>query len=129
MLRRRCCLRRSVHQTTPPSLLVRSFVSALEPHSSTSTASSDMSSLRAGDLVLLTCVLALTSGATSPLVAGYFLIVMMSALRLDLRLTRCTTAAAVAGYVVLLGVARWPLGLAKVSPLPAVPRYQELMMI
>ncbi len=81
------------------------------------------------DLLLLTCVLSLTSGVTSPLVAGYFLIVMMAGLRLDARLVRCTTATAVIGYVVLLGMAKWPLGLAKLSPLPTVPRYQQLMMI
>jgi hypothetical protein len=81
------------------------------------------------DLCLLTAILVLTSGATSPLVAGYFLIVMMSGLRFDLPLVRWTTAASVFGYLIVLGCAKWPIGLSKLSPLPTVPRYQQLMMI
>ena len=81
------------------------------------------------DLSLLTAILVLTSGATSPLVAGYFLILMMSGLRFDLPLVRWATGASVFGYLVVLGCAKWPIGLSKLHPLPTVPRYQQLMMV
>lgn len=82
-----------------------------------------------GDILLLTGVLALTSGARSPLVAGYFLIVMMAGLRLDLWLVRATAAGTLIGYLVLLGSSRWPVGLAKLNELPTVPRYHQLMVV
>jgi hypothetical protein len=82
-----------------------------------------------GDVILLTAVLVITSGPTSPLIAGYFLIVMMSGLRFDLRLVRLSAAASVVSYLVVLGCARWPIGLSKINPLPTVPRYQQLMVI
>ncbi len=81
-----------------------------------------------GDLFFLTSVLALSSGPTGPLLSGYFVILIMSGLRYDLRLVRVTTCGALMGYATLLGCARWPIGLFKKYPLPAVPRYQELMM-
>lgn len=80
------------------------------------------------DACLLTCVLSLASGAASPVVAGYFLIVIMAGLRFDLRLVRCATACVVIGYVVLLGAARWSISLSA-HPLPIVPRYQQLVTI
>ncbi len=83
----------------------------------------------AGDVILLTAVLVLTSGPTSPLIAGYFLIVMMSGLRFDLTLVRCATATTVVSYLIVLGCAKWPIGLGKINTLPSVPRYQQLMVI
>lgn len=83
----------------------------------------------AADLVFLTSALTLSAGAASPLVAGYFLIVIMSGLRFDLRLVRATTCGAVAGYLFLLGAAKWPIGLLQQYPLPIVPRYQQLMVV
>lgn len=83
----------------------------------------------AADLIFLTAVLVLTSGPTSPLVSGYFLIVIMSGLRFDLSLVRCSTAAAVLSYLFVLGCAKWPIGLSKLNEIATVPRYQQLMMI
>ena len=74
-------------------------------------------------------MLTLSSGAASPLVAGYFLIIMMAGLRFDVRLVRLTTCGAIAGYLFLLGAAKWPMGLAKINVLPTVPRYQEAMVV
>lgn len=82
----------------------------------------------AADLCFLTGALTLSSGAASPLVVGYFLVVLMSGLRFDLRLVRATTVGAIAGYLFLLGCARWPVGLLQEHPLPLVPRYQQLML-
>lgn len=82
-----------------------------------------------GDICFLTAVLVLTSGPTSPLVAGYFLIIIMSGLRFDLRLVRWSTSIAILSYVFVLGCAKWPIGLSKLNALPSVPRYQQLMMI
>jgi len=81
------------------------------------------------DLVWLTSILCCSTGPVGPLVAGYFLIIMLSALRLDLRLIRATTIGAVGGYLVLLGAARWPMGLLKEVNLSTVPRYHQLMTV
>lgn len=83
----------------------------------------------AADLVFLTAALMFASGAASPLVVGYFLILIMSGLRFDLRLVRVTTCGAVAGYLFLLGAAKWPSGMVKEYPLPTVPRYQQLIVV
>jgi hypothetical protein len=81
------------------------------------------------DVVLLTATLLLTSGAASPLLTGYFLIIIMSGLRLELRLVWDAAGASIAGYLVVLGCTRWPQGLLVENPLPEVPRYQQLMVI
>jgi hypothetical protein len=81
------------------------------------------------DVILLTAALLLSSGAASPLVAGYFLIVMMAGLRLDLRLVWETAGLSIAGYMFVLGCTRWPQGFLLENILPAVPRYQQLMMV
>lgn len=81
------------------------------------------------DLCFLTAILTLSSGAASPLIAGYFLIIIMSGLRFDVRLVRLTTCGAICGYAFLLGAARWPMGLTAINTLPVVPRYQELMVV
>jgi hypothetical protein len=59
------------------------------------------------DVVLLTLVIGTADGPRSPLVVGYFLILMVVALRFSLRLVWCGTAAVVAGYLALLADARW----------------------
>ena len=81
------------------------------------------------DVVLLTAMLLLSSGAASPLVAGYFLIIIMAGLRLELRLVCETAGVSIAGYLFVLGCTRWPQGFLLDNPLPAVPRFQQLMMI
>lgn len=82
-----------------------------------------------GDIALLSLTLVLTSGASSPMVAGYFLVLMMTALRLDLRLVRWTTVASLVGYLVVLGCSKWPIGLSKTYELPTVPRYHQMIML
>jgi hypothetical protein len=83
----------------------------------------------AADICFLTAILVLTSGPTSSLISGYFLIVIMSGLRFDLTLVRCTTFAAFLSYLFVLGCAKWPIGLSKLNALPTLPRYQQFMMI
>ncbi len=82
-----------------------------------------------GDICFLTAILVLTSGPTSPLVVGYFLIISMAGLRFDLRLIRWSTATAILSYVYVLGCAKWPMGLSKLNALPSVPRYQQVMIV
>lgn len=81
------------------------------------------------DTALLTAVLALSSGAASALVAGYFLIIIMAGLRLDLPVVYAATAASVAGYLLLLGCAKWPMGMLKSVNLPIIPRYEEITVV
>lgn len=59
------------------------------------------------DLILLTSILMVADGPGSPLVVGYFLIVTLSALRLNLPLIWFATAGSMLGYLVLCGHARW----------------------
>jgi hypothetical protein len=81
------------------------------------------------DVVLLTATLLLTSGAASPLLVGYFLIIMMAGLRMELRLVWDAAGASIVGYLVVLGCTRWPRGLLLENHLPDVPRYQQLMIV
>ena len=80
------------------------------------------------DSLLLTAVLLCGSGAASPMVCGYFLIVMMAGLRLNLNWVRAAAGCCLAGYVVLLGCARWPQGVLLAQPHPTLPRYHQLMV-
>jgi hypothetical protein len=77
------------------------------------------------DIVLLTVLLMITNGPRSPIVVGYFLILAMATLRFRLRLIWCATLGAVAGYVWLLGWARWTAGVHDVH----VPRYHQLIIL
>jgi hypothetical protein len=77
------------------------------------------------DLVLLTIILGLADGPRSPLVIGYFLIVVLAGLRFQLPLLWFATAGAMAGYLGLLGYARW---FAEREDL-RVPRYHQLIML
>ena len=61
----------------------------------------------AADLVFLTLILLAASGPQSPLVIGYFLIIVLATLRFSLGLIRFATAGAVAGYLAVLGHGRW----------------------
>ena len=61
----------------------------------------------AGDLVLLTAILMVADGPRSPLVVGYPLVIVLATLRLNLPLVRFATLGAAAGYLILLGYARW----------------------
>ena len=81
------------------------------------------------DLVMLTCVLLISNGPRSPMVNGYFLILTLAALRLDLRLVRLATIGAVAGYVCLLGLAKWPAAFGQPGLDLQVPRYHQMVVI
>lgn len=82
-----------------------------------------------GDLVLLTSALVLADGPRSPLIVGYLLIIALATLRFSLELIWFATAGAVAGYVFLLGFARW----GEVPGWPqrdlSVPRYHQAIFL
>jgi hypothetical protein len=59
------------------------------------------------DLVLLTALLTVASGPRSPLIAVYFVILALATLRFNTRLVQFASAGAVAGYLFVLGYARW----------------------
>lgn len=82
-----------------------------------------------GDVIWLTAALCVSTGATGPMVVGYFLIIGLSALRLDLWLIRYATIATILGYLFLLGSSRWPQGILKEIQIESVPRYHQLMTI
>lgn len=78
------------------------------------------------DLVMLTSVLCISTGPRSPLVIGYFLIIVLSALRFNLPLVRLTTVGAAIGYVCVLGMAKWPEHFGQnAAPDLRVPRYEH----
>ncbi len=79
----------------------------------------------AGDLLLLTAMLMAAGGPRSPLVAVYFLIIPLSALRFSLSLVRAATAGAALGYLCVLGHARWFAA----DPDRLVPRYHQLIVL
>jgi hypothetical protein len=74
------------------------------------------------DMLLLTAILTVADGPKSPMVVGYFLILAVATLRLNLQLVWFSTAGSLAGYVVLLGYAKW-----FTDRDLRVPRYQELI--
>jgi hypothetical protein len=59
------------------------------------------------DVVLLTAILVVADGPKSPLVVGYFLLIVLATLRLSLPLVRFATVASAGGYLFLLAYARW----------------------
>jgi hypothetical protein len=76
-----------------------------------------------GDILLMTCVLAVSNGPKSPLVVGYFLILALAALRFSLPLIRFATVGGMIGYLALLAHAKWFV------PEHRVPRYHEVMFL
>lgn len=76
------------------------------------------------DVVLLTSILVVADGPKSPLVVAYFLVMLLAALRFNLRLVQCAAAACVAGYVFLLGYARF--GTQRDL---RVPRHEQAMVL
>jgi hypothetical protein len=89
----------------------------------------------AGDIALLTSIICLGGAARSPLVAGYFLILVLATLRISLPLVWFSTAGTALAYLVVLGVAKWPeqFGIAKlVGETTAelrVPRYHQVITL
>jgi hypothetical protein len=81
------------------------------------------------DIVMLTSVLCVSSGAKSPLVAGYFLILVLATLRLDLSLVWFTTIGCALGYLVVLGCGKWFPLLGSLSDDMRVPRYHQLIVL
>lgn len=81
------------------------------------------------DVVLLTAVLVFTSGASSPLVAVYFLIIMMAGLRLQLSLIWFTTLSTILGYLCVVGCQSVGVGSQILAQSPAVPRYHQAMFV
>jgi hypothetical protein len=79
----------------------------------------------AADVFLLTGALAVSSGPKSPLVAGYFLILVLASLRFDRRLAAFATAAAVLGYLALCYYARYVAPDRELR----VPRYHQVMVL
>ena len=81
------------------------------------------------DLVLLTSILTVADGPRSPLVVAYFLVIVLASLRFSLRLIWFATGGAVAGYLFLLGFARWGSIPGWEKPDMAVPRYYQIIFV
>jgi hypothetical protein len=87
------------------------------------------------DIVLLTSIICLGGMARSPLVVGYFLVVILATLRLSLPLIWFATAGCGVAYLCVLGCAKWPQYAALSQSLGQnqaelrVPRYHELIML
>jgi len=75
------------------------------------------------DIVLLTAILTVADGPKSPLVVGYLLLIALSTLRFNLSLVWFATGGSMAGYLFLLGHARW------FRDETRVPRYHQLMFV
>jgi len=76
------------------------------------------------DIALLTGILLVADGPRSPLVVGYFLLIALSTLRFNLPLVRLATVGSMAGYLVLLGYARW-----FTERDLHVPRYHQMIVL
>jgi hypothetical protein len=76
------------------------------------------------DIIFLTIILAVGDGPRSPLLAGYFLIIVLATLRFSLPLVRFATAGTMIGYLILLGYAKWFSGRDS-----NVPRYHQLLFL
>ena len=81
------------------------------------------------DIILLTSMLCISSGAQSPLVVGYFLILVMAALRLSLPLIRCATVGCALGYLAVLGYTRWAPISEELRSAQLVPRYHQVIVL
>jgi hypothetical protein len=86
----------------------------------------------AGDLALLTLLLAEAGGVKSPLVVLYFLVIAAAPLRLSLPLVYAATLGSIACYLVLLGAYAWfQVGWEEYysNPLVRVPRTQQVIFV
>jgi len=81
------------------------------------------------DLLLLTTILTLADGPRSPLVVVYFLVIVLACLRFSLRLIWFATAGAVAGYLFLLGFARWGSIPGWEKSDMTLPRYYQVIFV
>lgn len=80
------------------------------------------------DIVLLTLMLMVAHGPRSAMVVGYFLIIVLSGLRFQLRLVWCATLGTMAAYLFLLGYAKWFAPEAVRADM-LVPRYQQFIVL
>lgn len=78
------------------------------------------------DLAFLTAILVIADGPRSPLVVGYFLVIVLSTLRYSLPLVRCATIGAMGGYLFVLGYAKW---FADPERHLRVERYQQIIFL
>jgi hypothetical protein len=86
----------------------------------------------AGDLALLTLLLAQAGGVQSPLVVLYFLVIAAATLRLSLPLVYFATLGSIASYLVLLGAYAWyQVGWEAYYANPGVqiPRTQQVIFV
>ena len=86
------------------------------------------------DIVLLTSIICLGSVARSPLVAGYFLILILATLRLSLPLIWYATSGCALAYLCVLGCAKWPntFGIDTIVAAGVeirVPRYHQVIVM
>ena len=77
-----------------------------------------------GDILFLTCVLAVSNGSASPLISGYFAIAALTTLRFSLPLVQLATFGGMASYLVLIGYAKW-FG----PETMRVPRYYQILFL
>jgi len=75
------------------------------------------------DTLMVTVLVIVSGGVDRTLVTLYFLVIAAAPLRLSLALVWCATAASVAGYVVLLGHAKW------YAPAQRLPRQQQVIFL
>ncbi|HEX4796585.1 MAG TPA: hypothetical protein VH370_22530 [Humisphaera sp.] len=84
------------------------------------------------DAGMITCLCAIAGGARTPLVLLYFPLIASATLRMSLRLVYVTTAAAMLGYLFLLGFYAWYLvGFHKYYATPElrIPRSEEAIYL
>lgn len=81
------------------------------------------------DLFFLTAILYLASGPASPLVSGYFLLIAMATLRMNLPLVWFVTIGSLCGYVGLLGCTKWPETFWRAGTDISIPRYHQLIIL
>ena len=76
------------------------------------------------DIVFLTAILTVADGPRSPLVVGYFLVIILATLRFNLPLIWAATVGSMLGYLFLLGYAKWFV-VADIR----VPRYHQVIVL
>lgn len=81
-----------------------------------------------GDVLLLSLTLVIADGPRSPLIVGYFLIIVLAALRIQLPLVWCATMSTMIGYLVIAWRASLRHSLDLVPDL-SVPGYYQLIVL
>jgi hypothetical protein len=87
------------------------------------------------DVLMLTSIVCLGGMARSPLIVGYFLVLILATLRLSVPLIWFATVSCGLAYLCVLGCAKWPerFGIAKLLGESVtgvrVPRYHQLIVL